>query len=394
MSTTYDLAVVGAGPAGSNAAAGALDGGLSVVQLEKARFPRTKPCAGGLTVRAARSLLLELEPSLRRTFAGFAFNAWRERETTYRFRGPLLRMVLRPDFDAALVRQNGKRDGFVFHDDEGVRDIRWDGRCFTLETERRTVQARQLVGADGAYGIVRRRFPGSEPRGRATAVEIVLPRSELVRPATGALDVPTFDFGFVPQGYGWVFPKDDHLSVGLYTLQRGVKGLRRELARYVEAVGLVPRGDPLASFEAHLIPVGGFRPHVPAAPVYLTGDAAALADALTGEGIRHALESGRLAAEVAVARARGEAQHADYYERLRRGVGRDTWLSYRLAPFFYRDVEFSLRWLERAGLWRPLVHGYGNGATLFDAVVRAPAYWLRSRRGKTAQRGAPASRST
>ena len=228
-----------------------------------------------------------------------------------------------------------------------------------------------------------RLFRIAEPRLRATAVEVNLPRDEVEGDPAPR---PCFDYGAIERGYGWVFPKDDHWSVGLYTLEGGLKDLRRRLAVYVSDKGFETRGDPLETFEAHLIPLGGYRLRVPEAPVYLVGDAGGFADALTGEGIFHALESGRLAGETAVDVAGGRASHRAYYRRLWRRVLPDTWLSYRLSRPFYAHLSRSLSLLGRSVVWRPLVEGYGRGATLSGCLLRGALYGFASWVGGTARR--------
>ncbi|NOT29754.1 MAG: hypothetical protein HOP15_04810, partial [Planctomycetes bacterium] len=202
---------------------------------------------------------------------------------------------------------------------------------------------------------------------------------------------PCFDFGAVPRGYGWVFPKDAELSVGLYTLARGLKDVRLRLAQYLAAKGFRWSGDPLASFEAHTIPLGGDRLRDSGLPLYLVGDAAGFADALTGEGIYHALESGRIAGELAVRVARGQASPAEYRSLLERPVLSDTRWSWRLARPFYRAPALALRVLGSSFLWRPLVHGTGNGAT-FSACLRGGGrLWLESLRQRSVRRSTSAS---
>lgn len=383
MVHAFDLLVVGAGPGGSSAAAAALRAGLTVAQLDSARFPRVKPCAGGLTPKALRALPFAPEPSLCGTSCEFEFNAWRGARTVFSFRSTLLSMVRRPELDNRLVEENRRRPGFVLHDGEAVRALEWRAPHFHARTERRELVARQLVGADGANGMVDRVFRVAAPRGRAVAVELVLARDVL---ANDPVSRPCFDFGAVSRGYGWVFPKEAELSVGLYTLARGVKDLRARLGAYLGAKGFRWRGDPLASFEAHTIPLGGDRLRDAGLPLYLVGDAAALADALTGEGIYHALESGRIAGELAAEVARGTASPADYRSRLERPVLRDTRWSWRLSGLFYRHPALALRALRGSPLWRPLVHGTGSGAT-FSACLRGGAgLWLESVRQHSARR--------
>lgn len=379
----FDLVVVGAGPGGSSAVATALRAGLSVAQLDAARFPRVKPCAGGMTPKALQALPLELGPSTRGSHAEFEFNAWRERRTVYSFRAPVLTMVARPELDNRLVAENRAHPAFVFLDGAAVRAIEWRSGRFQLRTDRGELRARQLIGADGANGIVDRCFRVGNPRGRAVAVELVLQRDDL---ENDPVQRPCFDFGAVARGYGWVFPKDSQLSVGLYTLARGQKDLRARLADYLAAKGFRWRGDPLASFEAHTIPLGGDRPRDPGIPLYLVGDAAGFADALTGEGIYHALESGRIAGVLAGRVARGEDSPSSYRARLERSVLRDTRWSWRLAAPFYRRPDLALRFLASSTLWRPLVQGTASGATFSQSLARGGALWLESLRARSARR--------
>lgn len=368
----FDIIIVGAGPAGSNAAAVALDAGLRVVQIDGARFPRVKPCAGGVTLKAAAALRYSLDPSVCRSFNAIEFNLWNRRRNRFTHPGPILHTVCRPAFDNRLVNENLGRRNFTFMEGRMVRGVQYDRR-FVVRTDAGAVTGTQLIGADGAYSVVNRTFRIAAPRALATAVEINIPHSGGATPSDS---VPCLDYGAVPHGYGWVFPKDDHWSVGLYTLCPRTADVRQRLSTYIHSKGLP--GIDLARMEAFRIPVAGFRLRTPACPVYVVGDAGGFADALTGEGIYYALESGRLAGEVAVDVACGRDRHDAYYRRLWSSVLCDTAISYALARPFYRDVDRGMAILEHPLVWRPLIEGTARGATFGESLLKGAAYLVRS----------------
>jgi geranylgeranyl reductase family protein len=375
MPDHFDLIVVGAGSGGSNAAAAAIERGLSVAQIDAQRFPRVKPCAGGITIKAATALHGQLAGSVRRRFSAVDFSAWGSRANRFAHRSGMMMMVARPEFDESLVRQNQTKSGFIFLDGEPVTDVRFRDSTFHVTTSKRQLIARQLIGADGAYSVVNKWFKISRPKAVAVAIEINLPASTSA-PTSAA--VPCFDFGVLPKGYGWVFPKDDHFSVGLYTFERGLRDLRRRLVDYARAKGLHVGPERSLHFEAHQLPVGGHRLKVPEVPVYLVGDAGGFADALTGEGIYHALESGRLAGRVAADVADGTARHTRYYDDLWSSVLSDTYISYHLAAVLYRNPRRAIRILELPVVWRPFVLGYAEGATVRTILMRGGRDFVRS----------------
>ena len=376
METPFDVLVIGAGPGGSNAAALALRHGLTVAQVDRCSFPRVKPCGGGFTVKSSRALRFDPEPILRGEFNDVQVNLWQRKVNRFSHPGSaLLRMVERAEFDSWLVDRNLNSPGFCFFDRERVLEIRYDG-LFRVRTSDRVLLGRQLIGADGAYSLVNRTFSIARPKGRAVAVEVTLPRDRASLPQDSP---PCFDLGAVQRGYGWVFPKDDHLSVGLYTYRWGLKGLRERLLAYIAAKGLTPRHADALHFDAHQVPVGGYRLTRSTLPLYMVGDAGGFADALTGEGIYHAVESGRIAGETAVAVHGGGARRAaDYRRRLWRSVLPDTLLTYQASRVCYRHLRAGTRTLAAPGVWRTLIEGYADAATFTASAGRAPEYILRS----------------
>ncbi|MGH7747294.1 MAG: hypothetical protein ACREQ5_21425, partial [Candidatus Dormibacteria bacterium] len=319
---------------------------------------------------------LEYAPWVRATWRSVDFNLWggEGHRFTHRTR-PVVGLVLRREFDNALVRQNLESRGFELFSGERVIDATYY-RGFTVRTPARTLRAPQLIAADGAYSTINRQFHLAHPRTNAVAIEVNIARDDL---DAGSDQPLCFDFGAVELGYGWVFPKDDHLSVGLYTYRWGLKGLRERLLAYIAAKGLTPRDADSLQFDAHQVPVGGYRLSPSALPLYMVGDAGGFADALTGEGIYHAVESGRIAGETAVGVHGGAGGGAARYRRrLWRSVLPDTYLTYHASRIFYRHLRAGTRALAAPGVWRTLIEGYADAATVTVSAARAPEYILRS----------------
>jgi flavin-dependent dehydrogenase len=283
-------------------------------------------------------------------------------------------MVCRPEFDNDLVSQNRRQPRFEFLDGQRVSEITYDG-AFHVRTQSGTFSSRQLVGADGAYSVVNKTFGVATPKAVATAVEVNVSFSRLGGKPYAA---PCFDYGAIDRGYGWIFPKDDHVSIGLYTLAKHTKNIREQLVGYMASKNSVPTGDPLEGFEAHRFPVGGFNLQVPTMPVYVVGDAGGFGDALTGEGIYHALESGRLAGLTCCDVAAGRRSHRSYYRRLWRTVLPDTAITYGLATQFYRNTDKSVGILAHPLVWRPIVQGYSQGSTFTQCLLLGGLYLVRS----------------
>lgn len=367
----WDVVIVGAGPAGSNAATVALKAGLSVIQIDKASFPRLKPCAGGLTTKSLNSVQLPIDSMIRKQSNLVECNIWNGEVNQLFHKKIVISMVVRPEFDNFLVEQNSKQKSFVFLDNNAVKGVSYNGQYFTVNTEKGPIIGQQLIGADGANGLVNRTFKITKPR-LAYAVEIN-PRNNLLE--TKKELHPCIDLCVLRQGYGWIFPKDDQHSIGLYSLTSGIPKIKLLLKEYLRVKGIRIEGDPLATFEAHPIPVAGYRINTPQAPVYIVGDAGGFADAILGEGIYYALESGRLAGLTAVSVNKKSGAHTDYYKAIRSSILPDTFLTYWLARQFIYGEYRGVGWqIGKRLLQRLLLESYAEGLTFTEGLLKAGIY--------------------
>jgi len=315
--------VAGAGPAGSTAARLLAQEGASVLLLDKQRFPRDKPCGGGVTMRAAASQDINLTPVAEQTIYGARFSLRLGESFDRRFRAPLTYMTQRRNLDS-LLAERAAEAGADFHDGDPVRELDVadacppDRRGFSLPgggvrvaSKHDTHTARILIGADGANGLVGRTFGLRRQFEEAVALE-----GNVRYPAGIPDDWREFvglDLGGLAGGYGWVFPKGDHLNVGVGAWKYAGFTLRPKLAGLCRRYGF--DSDALTGLRGYHLPVRVPGSPVARGPVAVAGDAAGLVDPLTGEGIHMAFESGRLAAQQAMRVLAGEAQDMTGYER-------------------------------------------------------------------------------
>ena len=294
----WDVAVVGAGPAGLAAALAAAAAGARVAVIERAEHPRYKTCGGGLIGTSLRAAGQHIEvPALDRIHAITATLNGR-REFTRRTGTPLLAMVSREDFDDAL-RKSAADAGVTVRQRATVRGISEDGglACARL-ADGASVRARVLVGADGSSGVSSR-YAGVRFQQVDLGLELEIPVPPPVAERWRARVM--LDWGPMPGSYGWVFPKGDVLTVGVIAARGQGDQTRRYLRDFTERLGLA--GYPPARDSGHLTHCRADDSPLRRGRVLVAGDAAGLLEPWTREGISFALRSGTLAGAAAAAAA-------------------------------------------------------------------------------------------
>ena len=290
---TWDVAVVGAGPAGAVAARTAAAGGAAVLLLERAELPRYKRCGGGL-VGASQAALhaAGVDPAgLARDVAGRLTFTSRGRVAFTRTSAPFLPLVARADLDAALA-QAAVDAGAVLRTGTAVTAYEERDGVVTMATSAGPVRARTVVAADGSASRA-----AAHVGVQCDQVDLGL-EAEVPRPPGSDWDGRVLlDWGPVPGSYGWVFPKGDVLTVGVIGDRAAGGALRAYYREFRDRHGLA---GPALQDGGHLT-----RVRAPGSPlrrgrVLVAGDAAGLLDPWTREGISHALRSGALAGEAAL----------------------------------------------------------------------------------------------
>lgn len=318
-----EVVVAGGGPAGSSCAARLVAAGVDTLVLDRARFPRDKPCAGWITPEVVGRLRLDLESyarahvlqPVRRFRVGWAFGEGHD----VAYDEVVSYGVRRCELDAYLLRRSGAR----VRAGEAVASIRREGGEWVVNDEIRAVF---LVGAGGHFCPVARALKGAAAGPGAVVAQEMEVRltPEQAAACRVQADRPELDFTRDLDGYGWCFRKGDFLNVGLG--RREPRTLARDVRLYLDWLsrsGRIPAGLP-TPLRGHAYRLReGRPPRLAGDGVLLVGDAAGLAHAASGEGILPAIQSGHVAAEVLVEALRGGVVGAlgAYPERLARAVG-------------------------------------------------------------------------
>lgn len=343
----FDVIVAGAGAGGAAAAWFLGQAGLRVLVVEKARLPRYKPCGGAVprpTLArfpfAFDSVIQSAPTDVRLTFPG-------QPDVDITLTGRPIVMVMRGKFDAFLLA----RSGAEVLEGAAVTGASEDGDRVQVQAGGRSLSAGYLVGADGAVSQVARCLGLRRKRqwGGSLEAEVPLEAGQALGQVFGNRAI--FAMGSVSWGYSWVFPKGDHLSVGVGCVRQGRADLRAALHREMDRLGIRldgirVYGHPLPCYQTPRWPWWRGAPwralgSLPQEPVstrrcLLVGDAAGLVDPLLGEGIRYAIISARLAAEAIAA-----GDLSGYEAAIWREIGHSLATAGMVANTYYRLPRLS-----------------------------------------------------
>ena len=358
----YDAIVVGAGPAGSVTAYRLASAGASVLLLDRARFPRDKPCGGGLTYRAIRELPFPVDPVVEDVVDRFEFGFRYRHHFVRSGTAPIILMTQRTRLDAFLAERAAEA-GAEFRDGARVKAVAADG-CVTVKGQ--TLRARTVVGADGVNGVTARSV-GLETRyryGVALEGNVSYTRAREDRYRGRAV----LELGVVPGGYGWVFAKADHVNVGVGGWESEGPGLRSELKRLCRAHDLDE--EKVEALRGYRLPLRRRADPLVTGRVALAGDAAGLVDPLSGDGMYEAFVSARLVSDAILA-----SELDSYPDALRRELGPHAAASWQAKVALDRCPRLVYSFARFPPVWRfadALLRGELRTPSEAKGVARVP----------------------
>lgn len=363
----WDVVVVGAGPAGASAAYAAAVAGRRVLLLEKAEIPRYKTCGGGIIGPSRDSLPPGFELPLKDRVNAVTFSLNGKYARTRRSKNMLFGLINRPEFDAQLV-EHAQKAGAELRTGTAVSRVEQHGSevpdrrtVAVVLQDGETILARAVVGADGSASRI-----GAHVGVKLDQVDLGL-EAEIPVPQEVADDWRgrvLIDWGPMPGSYGWVFPKDDTLTVGVISARGEGAATKRYLEDFIGRLGLA--GFEPAVSSGHLTRCRADDSPLSRGRVLVCGDAAGLLEPWTREGISFALRSGRLAGEWAVRVAEAHdavdarRQALNYAFAIKAGLGVEMAVGKRMLTVFER----------RPGVLHAVLTGFRPAWNAFARITR------------------------
>jgi geranylgeranyl reductase family protein len=305
--STADVLVVGAGPAGATAARTLAAAGARVRLLDRARFPRNKPCGGAISMRVLGRFpylgaALDRIPTHR--ISRLHLESPGRDSILVRSPLPAALMIRRFEFDDLLVRL-ALEAGAELVEGAEIAQARATGSGIELKTRRgERFIAPRVIAADGVYSVIARRL-GINPGWRRTAVALDM-MEETPNDVLSSVDPDmlwvAYGYGG-SEGYSYVFPKRDHVNVGIgYVLdyykakvEQSPYDLQTSFVSALRDRGVLAGRSSRAHFTPYQIPVAGPLRITATDRVVLAGDAGGFVNGITAEGIYYAMVTGDLA---------------------------------------------------------------------------------------------------
>ena len=364
----YDIAVAGAGPAGSTAAYILSKKGYNVLLIDKENFPRKKLCGGCLTLKTLQ-LLNEIFNEPEHALTQKNIIDFKSHRFEIRYKTEIL--VNKPSAYPFYFVDRSIYDDFLFQKAKKAGTNVIPGEKITgvnseknelITVNNRLIKAKFIIAADGANSTLRAKLLRQKKlkapfwqRNMAYCLETFPGRNQYA----SAIDYPILSFGYLRYGYAWIFPNKERVVVGMGGLNRKNKHLTGKFNTFLSDYHL----NTLDSLETrgHPLPFGSFipKPLCPGGNILLIGDAAGLVDPILGEGIYQAQKSGELAAQAIIEKFENNKDpESNFLNLLRTHLLHEIIYARKYRWFLYNNINHILKY--RSIKW---------AATFFDKLV-------------------------
>lgn len=359
--STYDLIIVGAGPAGCAAAQQLSGSGLKIAILEKYQFPRDKICGDALSPDVVKQLKL-LDPQIAKRFQFEKRRSACEGLLLYAKDGKALDLkfpriedsvapsfvMRRMDFDYFLFKSIEEKEDIEIYQNQNIQSIHREANGFRLRSQTQEFTARFLIGADGAQSVVNRSLLNA----KMNKAHHVAGLRQYYQGIKGMGTKGQLELHFYPEiapGYFWIFPlSENEANVGIGMISKDIaqkkvnlkKALAELIAEHPQLKERFSAAEAMENPKGFGLPLGSLKRSCSGDGFLLLGDAAGLIDPLSGEGIGNAIRSGRVAAEHLKKAFALKQFDADFNKAYDREIYRRMWSEFRVSLFLRHIIFF------------------------------------------------------
>jgi geranylgeranyl reductase family protein len=383
---TFDVLIVGSGPAGAACAMALGRSGLSIAILDKAVFPRDKICGDALSVDVVNQLSL-LPGDLSSRFDGldskvssygvriFAPNhQYIDLPFIHKGEEKCGYLCPRFDFDQLMVEELKQFDNVKTFEDCLVEKVEKTETEGLVHTTQGTFSAKIIAGADGAQSVVARQLGSFKPDRQHFSAGLRI-YYEGITSFQESHFIELHFFRDVLPGYLWIFPlANNRANVGIGMLSSVVSKKKINLKTILKTLiennphlnERFRNARPLEVAKGYGLPLGSRKRKISGERFLLLGDAASLIDPFTGEGIGNAIRSGRVAADHIMEAFRLDNFSASFNSGYDREIYKRMWPELKMS----RALQNLCRYPR---LFNAIVRKANNSRHIHDLLVGALA---------------------